>query len=231
VRQLGVALQLFVEENHVYPMTVYPSISYTDPVHTDYRHTYSYYSDWQHDLNHELGTANDLRFLFDQGVWKCPSAVRPNHRPVDLKTGMDLRNAIYESYGYNDHGIINLGRVAEKTNYLGLSPRTTLTNMTAVPVSAVVSPAEMIAIGDGFSGHDKIIWSGSMQIGRIYGLPNFFKSDTKEAFSRHQGRANVVFCDGHVESPTLKFLFEDASDEALSRWNRDNLPHRERLAP
>jgi prepilin-type processing-associated H-X9-DG protein len=49
--------------------------------------------------------------------------------------------------------------------------------------------------------------------------------------TRHQGRANVVFCDGHVESPTLQFLFADTSDEALSRWNRDHLPHREKLAP
>jgi prepilin-type processing-associated H-X9-DG protein len=47
--------------------------------------------------------------------------------------------------------------------------------------------------------------------------------------SRHQGKANVVFCDGHVESPTLKFLFEDTADAALSRWNRDHLPHRDRL--
>ena len=49
------------------------------------------------------------------------------------------------------------------------------------------------------------------------------------ASSRHQGKANVVFCDGHVESPTLKFLFADTSDEALRRWNRDHLPHREKL--
>jgi hypothetical protein len=32
-----------------------------------------------------------------------------------------------------------------------------------------------------------------------------------------------------VESPTLKFLFEDTSDAALVRWNRDHLPHRDRL--
>jgi hypothetical protein len=31
----------------------------------------------------------------------------------------------------------------------------------------------------------------------------------------------VVFCDGHVESPTLPFLFADTSDYALSGWNRD----------
>ena len=49
-------------------------------------------------------------------------------------------------------------------------------------------------------------------------------------YLRHQNNANVVFCDGHVESPTLQFLFTDTSDAALSRWNRDHQPHRERLA-
>jgi prepilin-type processing-associated H-X9-DG protein len=47
----------------------------------------------------------------------------------------------------------------------------------------------------------------------------------------HQGKANVVFCDDHVESPPLPFLFADTSDDALSRWNRDHLPHREKLSP
>jgi len=44
-------------------------------------------------------------------------------------------------------------------------------------------------------------------------------------------KANVVFCAGHVESPTLQFLFEDTRDAALARWNRDHLPHREKLSP
>ena len=44
-------------------------------------------------------------------------------------------------------------------------------------------------------------------------------------------KANVVFCDDHVESPRLPFLFTDTSNAALSRWNRDHLSHRERLAP
>jgi prepilin-type processing-associated H-X9-DG protein len=52
-------------------------------------------------------------------------------------------------------------------------------------------------------------------------------------FFRHSVacKANVAFCDGHVESPTLQYLFADTSDEALVRWNRDHQPHRERLAP
>ena len=41
----------------------------------------------------------------------------------------------------------------------------------------------------------------------------------------------MIFCDGHVESPTLQFLFADTSDVALSRQNRDHLPHREKLSP
>jgi hypothetical protein len=41
-------------------------------------------------------------------------------------------------------------------------------------------------------------------------------------------KANVVFCASHVESPTL---LEDTSDAALARWNRDHLPHREKLSP
>jgi prepilin-type processing-associated H-X9-DG protein len=47
----------------------------------------------------------------------------------------------------------------------------------------------------------------------------------------HQGKANVILCDGHVESPPLKFLFEDTRDAAFVRWNRDHLPHREKLSP
>jgi hypothetical protein len=40
-----------------------------------------------------------------------------------------------------------------------------------------------------------------------------------------------VFCDDHVENPRLQTLFGDDSDSDLSRWNRDHLPHRERLNP
>jgi hypothetical protein len=39
------------------------------------------------------------------------------------------------------------------------------------------------------------------------------------------------FYDGHVELPTLPFLFTDTSAAALSRWNRDHHHHRERLSP
>ena len=49
--------------------------------------------------------------------------------------------------------------------------------------------------------------------------------------SRHFGKANVVFADGHVAAPTLNFLFTESSDNALASWNRDHQPHRELLTP
>jgi prepilin-type processing-associated H-X9-DG protein/prepilin-type N-terminal cleavage/methylation domain-containing protein len=214
VRQLGLALQEFVGDNHVYPLEVYP-------LKTDN----SDYSTWSHDLARELGSKDDYKIdFFQEGIWKCPSAVRPTERPLPLK------NATYNSYGYNARGISS---VAE-TNFLGLSSHFDFgraKSVSAVPASAVVNSSEMIALGDGFYGHDNILAGGSDSIGRVYDLPNIFQGDSNEAFSRHQGKANVVFCDGHVESPTLQFLFADSSDAALSRWNRDHQPHRERLAP
>jgi hypothetical protein len=46
----------------------------------------------------------------------------------------------------------------------------------------------------------------------------------------------VVFCDGHVESPPLPFLFADTRDTALARWKSwrtatNHQPHREKLSP
>jgi len=104
--------------------------------------------------------------------------------------------------------------------------------------SEVVSPSEMFAIGDGFSGSKGVLLDLSKNISRNtdwngYAFQKYLNYDeiTKQCYARHQGHLNVVFCDGHVESPTLKFLFEDTSDAALVRWNRDHLPHRELLSP
>jgi prepilin-type processing-associated H-X9-DG protein len=86
---------------------------------------------------------------------------------------------------------------------------------TPVAESQVAAPSDMMAIGD----------SVSMTFMRI------LYSKDSESGKRHNNKLNVVFCDGHVESPTLKFLFEDTGDAALVRWNRDHLPHREKLSP
>ena len=116
-------------------------------------------------------------------------------------------------YGYNSGGVV-LDEETDDSFGLGGRPST----QTALRDSEVVSPADMIAIGDMFSQNPALLREPVFAIAKI-------------AYQRHQGKANVVFCDGHVESPTLKFLFEDTSDAALVRWNRDHQPHREKLSP
>jgi prepilin-type processing-associated H-X9-DG protein len=76
----------------------------------------------------------------------------------------------------------------------------------------------MIFIGESFDGDAFLMRTPVRDLLR-YG----------NTLSRHQGKANVVLCDGHVESPTVQFLFDDTGDTALVKWNRDHAPHRDRL--
>jgi prepilin-type processing-associated H-X9-DG protein len=103
---------------------------------------------------------------------------------------------------------------------------------TSPPVqeTEVASPSDMMAIGDGFTGGNGVVRDGELALWRTYGVQDYLGS-TKRSYARHQGKANVVFCDGHVESLTLKSLFVDTNDAVLSRWNRDHKPHREALTP
>ena len=211
VRQLGLAIQEFVSDNHVYPLDTNPDFDKGKyPNHYDF---------WTIALEHEMGkeSSSHEATYESQGILKCPSVIRPANFPTSMT---------YTSYGYNTYGM--LGSV--DTNSLGIGRQFGNSRISAppVPASDIASPSEMMALGDGFCGSDKTISVGDGLLARSKQMPVFYPL-TKEPFSRHHGRANVVFCDGHVESPTLKFLFEDTSDGALSRWNRDHLPHREKL--
>jgi len=216
VRQLGQAVQEFVGDNHVYPLDTNPDFNKGSyPNHYDF---------WKIALEHELGkesSSHETSFLLE-GIWKCPSLERPANYPSNLG---------YDSYGYNTYGM--RGGKGD-TNSLGIGRQFGMSKISAPPVpeSEVVSPSDMMALGDGFCGYDKTIYGGAPDglLMRSQDVP-YLAPLTKEPFLRHQGKANVVFCDGHVESPMLKFLFEDTSDAALVRWNRDHLPHREKLSP
>ena len=145
-----------------------------------------------------------------ESVWRCPSA-RLNTDPHS--------RGIPVSYGYNVYGSLAIGN---PTNALGLLGHFVSFSALFKPIkeSEVVAPTDMMAIGDSFVG------------GVFFTRQDLNYLDRNgAASSRHQGKANVVFCDGHVESSTLGFLFVDISDEALSRWNRDHSSHREKLSP
>lgn len=215
VRQLGLALQQFIGDNRTYPLSVDFQFASNGPP--------TNMITWQETLGQQLG--QDFRRntnLFGKGVWLCPCD----------KTKIE-GHPFGSSYGYNAFGI------GENPDSLGLGGTYGLAHGVQVgsvvyplykpPVnqSAIVNPSEMMAMGDGFEGNGDNISSGRGFLWRVNKASGF--CDTATVYARHQGKANVDFCDGHVESPSLTFLFVDSSDVALARWNRDHLPHPERL--
>ncbi|HSY18339.1 MAG TPA: prepilin-type N-terminal cleavage/methylation domain-containing protein [Candidatus Acidoferrales bacterium] len=216
LRQLGLALQEFKADHGFYP-------PFLDPAeHSENRY-------WKNALGYEMGLHHNTGYT-PKGIWHCPSANRPSNPAWNSHTEVG-----YDEYGYNVYG---LGFLAP-TNSLGLSSLWSSDLATPhVNELGVASPGEMLALGDGFYGGPGIIEDGVSILGRAsesavlsHGHSFQDPESTQRSQARHQGRANVVFCDGHVESPTLTFLFEDTSDAALVHWNRDHSPHREKLAP
>jgi prepilin-type processing-associated H-X9-DG protein/prepilin-type N-terminal cleavage/methylation domain-containing protein len=159
----------------------------------------------------KYGFGNDKTTNFSTtGVWRCPAA-HFGDWVTRLPPGVRPSYYVYNTFGFGP-----------KTNSLGLGGNYNPNNgtYTRTRESDVLVPSEMMAFGDSFNG------GISFSRAPLDQLENEGNTTT-----RHQGRGNVVFCDGHTESPTLQFLFTDTNDEALSRWNRDHRPHLELVLP
>jgi prepilin-type processing-associated H-X9-DG protein/prepilin-type N-terminal cleavage/methylation domain-containing protein len=220
--QLGIGLQAFATDYGGYPLALGPTNAIQGYWMSAMRSA---------ELSPPGNTTKRIKFSewMGQGVWNCPARNPGTSWPT---------NRFFMSYGYNAMG---LSDVTDTNGFLGLGGHyrvavdwgNGLRKIFDSPVkeSEIASPAEMMAIGDGFIGDQDRIQDGQMVMQRTASVTNFAEDlhNTQRSNARHQGKANVVFCDGHVESPTLQFLFADTGDAALARWNRDHLPHRDKL--
>jgi prepilin-type processing-associated H-X9-DG protein/prepilin-type N-terminal cleavage/methylation domain-containing protein len=201
LHQFGIGLHNYLEGNHGYPILIDnnggASLWYVQLAQSG------------------VGSAQTSESFWTNGVWNCPTVRWSKHFFTNATPPF--------SYAYNAYGLtFATNNTIGDGEMLGLGghPNPHSIKLSATTESEIVSPSEMMAIGDDFFGGSVFARASVTQ------LEEFGNAQT-----RHQGKANVVFCDGHVESPTLKFLFEDTSDVALVRWNRDHLPHREKLSP
>lgn len=158
-----------------------------------------------------LGISKPPTNFWTKGVWRCPTAQWVNDPQVEW----------YISYGYNACGDSTSDY---PTNNFGLGGHyaenpARLITLGPVAESEVIKPSEMMAIGDMFGG-DVVLERQKWVFHKKW-----------SAMSRHGGHINVLFCDGHLESPTVQFVFADTNDATLVRWNRDHKPHREELSP
>ena len=150
----------------------------------------------------------------------CPSVRGPGFKMISE----------HIAYGYSDQGYAFQGLGAK------LVPNGTGWEAVPVPESEVNHPSETIALGDSIARQsDGLLQSAGLALRRwqLYQVPSTSRGELQvgDRFVRalHRNRANVGFCDGHVESNTLRVLFDDTTDEALRRWNRDHEPHRDWL--
>ena len=93
-------------------------------------------------------------------------------------------------------------------------------------------PDDMIALGDGYAAlNTGKIWADHGVIGINFKGGLYSELAEEQVMTRHRGKLNVVFCDGHTLAIKVHSLLFDHSDDALRRWNNDHEPHRELLAP
>jgi prepilin-type processing-associated H-X9-DG protein/prepilin-type N-terminal cleavage/methylation domain-containing protein len=218
LRQLGIATLLYVDEH----------LSYPNP--------------WR-----LTGVGLDKDAL--HATWLSPNLTNELYCPADRYSKVNLHRWLsFEThgmwglvnYGYNMFGSAtagwhrgDLGLATAPYEVVGRQV-THYTDRPPPPCQGtdVRVPSDMIAFGDHFvlaknreGTEDAPVHQGG---GGFTGGGAALRP-TKNLFSisrRHNGGANMVFCDGHVEyARTRKWI--EKSDAAIRRWNRDNEPHHE----
>jgi prepilin-type processing-associated H-X9-DG protein len=144
-------------------------------------------------------------------IYVCPS-----YRHV-----LDLTNSsaapvdfVYGSYAYNSFGCgLGAARGLDDGGWKSHEVKET----------QVVAPADMIAFGD--AGESKL-YHLLFNMTPTWGWKEDGTFVPWGPSRRHNGGANILFCDGHVEYGKYRKWVEHRG-EVMSRWNRDHQPHPE----
>jgi prepilin-type N-terminal cleavage/methylation domain-containing protein/prepilin-type processing-associated H-X9-DG protein len=231
LRQISLGLSLYISTNGKFPFGESP-----DGV-----------SDWfkvlelpltrASDVAHAPRGTNTFPYSYFGGVYLCPlnSGSFENTQIENSMAGPDNQQVLFRpllSYGYNGVGVSWNDQPEEGLFGLG-----GLSNGQPTPESAVVTPSDLIALGDCFSRSRLPPYDGRMTSEFIspfafayFGNPAwdsrlYVNPKKQPGFISHHGRANRAFVDGHLESEDMRQPFK-ATDEQLRHWNADNKPHR-----
>jgi len=201
VRQMTVALNLYVDDYGRYPLAFGPG---PDP---------NYGQSWQDTLSPYLSetTSNSL---FQ--VIRCPSYKQYGTFSVGGGASVFIPFSIYA--------------YSTGTAY-ALSPTpNSFVDPKYLQESAVVVPSQMIALGDAYLMALEVpkIVLGATDLTYIpikyrEKLPGYAR-EQMAVRARHDGRHVIGFCDGHVEAILFTKLFADNA-EARRIWNYDHGPH------
>jgi prepilin-type N-terminal cleavage/methylation domain-containing protein/prepilin-type processing-associated H-X9-DG protein len=200
LRQLGLALQIHVSDTRKFPYTA------------DGNTTNIWYN------------AIAAKYAYNYALMQCPSfkGEWPIENAIVWISGIAFQRSpsgpgkiAGVSYGYNGFGVGSANRVVWTAN-LGLGLQVNRgQQMPVVKDTAVLSPADMIAMADSMPQP---------------GYPSIFSFllsiNTEPTPERHHVGYNVAFVDGHVVTIPHKQLVED-SNANRRRWNIDHESHSE----
>ncbi len=241
LRQLGIALASYTSDFRAYPY--FSDGNSGGSTQNYWPELLGPYSGAIWDLNLYKGLADAAGKLY-----LCPgyARIRPLYTvplPEDWSSGHGLG-----AYAYNQYGVWNCRIPGPR--FLGLGGLDDPTARGILPPTReceVLRPSLMVAITDAAFGtaDDQSLWgctdfsdvlgvegyeleSGMVVSTAVRQLPPSAKQNIVSAIrTRHSGRWNVVFCDGHVRAYKTKELFDWRDDAVLSLRNKDNLPHRD----
>ncbi len=179
----------------------------------DYR-SYPFFS-WR-------SATNPRAYFFDpmsgvRKIYVCPAFRKTGTNDLDVQFG----RVDPSSYAYNSFGCcISAGQGLEGD----AQPPYYLHRFNQLDDSKIVAPADMIASGD--SPEDKD-WGPLWWFDATCAWKDNDGTLSPLAPSRrHNGGANMLFCDGHVEYGKYRKWVEQ-KDHVMARWNRDHQPHPE----
>jgi len=222
LRQLGIALNMYVADYDMYPGN--GVVLFSGAISPGGDSSIFFAAAGMNWLNPYLGGKNDptdvnSRFsLVPAGVFHCPARESRPPRPI----GPNYVNLPDSDYGYNEAG--TAWRTGIPRLGLGFTLEITGFDMNGWPIGPedrvrpgqVSRPADLIAIGDSYNNWLSPDFSVTLDY-RFHG---------SSLYPAHNGHANIVFCDSHVESGKGEKWIEQ-TDSARKRWNNDNQPHPE----
>jgi len=224
LRQLGIALNLYVADHDHYPgkgILLFAGIDSGDVMFVrngmNWLIPYLGGKDTPYDTNWIFNLAPPSQPMT---VFHCPAQERLAPTPI----GGNWANLNNSDYGYNEMGTALM--TGKPRLGLGCTILYTGFDANGVPDGPheyiksehVRNPADLITMADGdawLSPHNTV------PLGPLEQRPH-----AGTMFIPHTGRANVVFCDGHIEQAKGEKWIE-ATDSARKRWNIDNQPHPE----
>lgn len=200
LRQLGVALKLYVDENGFYPLAM----------------STNSLGAWQHAL---WPSAADQ-------VLYCPQLIPASPQFLEY---FPTNQTIFPHYGYNASGAVEINPPPQNPGLGGSFVWTGpgMGNYAPASENWVRVPSNMIAIGDGMTFLPPPLLAATLSpTDPLYNIfpiimePQGYPGANKN----HANGANMIFCDAHVEY-AKQSAWLDPGDENQRRWNADNQSH------